>query len=170
MNSLERRNKILEILSQRDSPISGSKLAEMVKVSRQVIVKDIALLRAAGSNIIATPQGYFMILKDEENVRKTIVSKHDKSDIRDELTTIVDEGGTVVDVIVEHSIYGQICGNIMVRSRRDVDNFMEKINQKGTKPLSNLTDGIHLHTIECKDEETMSRIENALRKKGYLVE
>jgi len=170
MNSLERRNKILEILSQRDSPISGSKLAEMVKVSRQVIVQDIALLRAAGSNIIATPQGYFMILKDEENVRKTIVSKHDKSDIRDELTTIVDEGGTVVDVIVEHSIYGQICGNIMVRSRRDVDNFMEKINQKGTKPLSNLTDGIHLHTIECKDEETMSRIENALRKKGYLVE
>jgi len=169
LDPLERREKIIEILLSKRKAVNGSELAEMLNVSRQVIVQDIALLRAAGSNIIATPQGYLILSKEKGNIRKTIVSKHDKRDIRDELTTIVDEGGTILDVIVEHNIYGQICGNIMVSSRRDVDNFMEKINRKDTQPLCSLTDGIHLHTIECKDEETMGRIEQALFEKGYLI-
>ncbi|MDK2801202.1 MAG: uncharacterized protein PWP27_2155 [Clostridiales bacterium] len=169
MEPTVRRKKIVEILKNEQTAVRGSELASIFNVSRQVIVQDIALLRAAGNEIIATPQGYVLLSKTQNKYRKTIVSKHGKDEIKDELITIVDEGGTILDVIVEHNIYGQISGNIMVSSRRDVDEFMKKINEDDTKPLSALTGGIHLHTIECKDEETMRRIENALFKKGYLL-
>lgn len=168
---MDRKKRILDILYEATRPISGSELAAMFNVSRQVIVQDVALLRASGSEIIATPQGYILLSKQHENImRKTIACKHDKVHIRDELTTIVDEGGTIIDVIVEHSIYGQICGNIMVGSRRDVDNFMKKITDDDIKPLSNLTDGVHLHTIEAKNRDVIEKIEQALIKKGYLLE
>ncbi|MBZ4647103.1 MAG: transcription repressor NadR [Clostridia bacterium] len=169
MEPIARREKIIEILSKRQAAVSGSELALMLDVSRQVIVQDIALLRAGGTEIIATPQGYLLLGETSQRFRKTIASKHDKGSIRDELTTIVDEGGTVLDVIVEHSIYGQISGNIMVSSRREVDEFMNKINRSDIKPLSDLTGGIHLHTIQCKDEATMKRIEDVLLGKGYLL-
>ncbi|NLY42826.1 MAG: transcription repressor NadR [Clostridiaceae bacterium] len=169
MNTVQRRNKITEILEEEPIAISGSQLASMLGVSRQVIVQDIAVLRAAGVDIIATPQGYMLNRLEKGGFRKTIVSKHEKEHIRDELITIVDEGGTVIDVIVEHSIYGQICGNIMVSSRRDVDDFIDKICKEDVKPLCDLTGGIHLHTIECKNEEVMARIEEKLFQKGYLI-
>ena len=169
MEPLERRNQIHAFLSSSQRAVSGSKLASMLEVRRQVIVQDIALLRAAGHDIIATPQGYLLFSKADQGYRKTIACKHDKDGIRDELTTIVDEGGTIIDVIVEHRLYGQICGNIMVSSRRDVDNFINKIEQDHVKPLSNLTDGVHLHTIEAKNEDIMAKIEQALLKKNYLL-
>lgn len=169
MDPLARREKILNILIEKKGAVSGSELAMRLNVSRQIIVQDIALLRAAGNDIIATPQGYLIISNITKRYRKEIVSKHNKDQIRDELTTIVDEGGTVLDVIIEHNIYGQICGNIMVASRRDVNKFIEKISNEDTEPLSHLTHGLHLHTIECKDEQTMERIEQLLFKKGYLL-
>ena len=165
-----RRKEIIHILSASDHAISGSELAAMLDVSRQVIVQDIALLRAEGNEILATPQGYLLLYHDKpETIKMIIASKHNKEQIKDELITIVDEGGTVLDVIVEHSIYGQISGSIMVSSRRDVEKFIDKINKDDTKPLSNLTDGVHLHTISCKDQDTVERIKKNLSKKGYLL-
>jgi transcriptional regulator of NAD metabolism len=169
MEPISRREKIVEILIKNKNAVSGSDLASMLNVSRQVIVQDIALLRAAGTGVIATPQGYVLISPFSHKLRKTIACRHRKENIRDELTTIVDEGGTILDVIVEHSIYGQISGNIMVSSRRDIDEFIKKIDNRNIKPLSDLTGGIHLHTIEYRNEEDINRIEKALLEKRYLL-
>lgn len=169
MEPEQRRQQILKFLQDIQSPFSGSTLASKLGVSRQVIVQDIALLRAEGKEIIATPQGYIMLLPKNNTLSKTIACCHNKEDIKDELTTIVDEGGTIIDVIVEHSIYGQISGNVMVSSRRDVDEFIKKIHKSDTKPLSDLTHGVHLHTIQVKDEQSIVQIEKELKGKGYLL-
>ncbi len=170
MNGLERREEIIKILKNDTKAISGTNLANELNVSRQLIVGDIALLRASGLNIISTPKGY--ILDNKENnegyIIKTIACKHSKNFIEDELNVIVDEGATVVNVIVEHGVYGQITGDLHVSSRRDVKDFMEKLKLEDTNPLSKLTDGIHLHTIRCRHEESFEEIVNILREKGYL--
>lgn len=169
MGPLERRKKIIKILSKKQSPISGSELASILNVSRQIIVQDIALLRAEGNEIIATPQGYLNYSRISKRYKKTIVSKHTKDNIKDELMIIIEEGGTILDVIIEHDIYGQISGNIMVSSKREVEEFLDKINSENVKPLSILTSGIHLHTIEYKYPEQIEIIEKRLFEKGYLL-
>ncbi|UMZ74842.1 transcription repressor NadR [Natranaerofaba carboxydovora] len=166
-----RREKILEHLSGK-TPITGSKLGDMLGVSRQVIVQDIAILRAGGHEIISTPQGY-LLKSDEEKTKElkfTIASKHDREGIRDELTTIVDLGGKVIDVIVEHPIYGEISGYLMIGSRRDVEEFLSNLSKSKAEPLSYLTGGVHLHTIEVSKEEIAEEIKNALKNKGFLIE
>ena len=55
-----RREKIIEIMSNQKEPVSGSDLAKKFSVSRQVIVQDIALLRATNKNILSTNKGYFL--------------------------------------------------------------------------------------------------------------
>ena len=52
MKAAERRQKIMASLSQAQVPISASALASQFGVSRQIIVGDIALLRAADSDVI----------------------------------------------------------------------------------------------------------------------
>lgn len=164
-----RRNKIIELLEESNNPISGSELSLKLDVSRQVIVQDIAILRAEGYKITATSQGYVLDTEVLNSTRKVIASNHDKDDIEDELNTIVDMGGTIIDVIVEHNLYGQLSANLMVSSRREVKKFVEKIKDKKTKPLCALTDGVHLHTIEAKNEEIIKDIEDKLFEKGYLL-
>lgn len=164
---MDRKNKIIEEIRKSDKPISASKLASLFGVSRQIIVGDVALLRASGVNISATPRGYIL---DEytQGVKHIIAVKHQKEDLADELYTIVDLGGQIIDVIVEHSIYGQLTGQLHISSRYDVDQFLKKVNGGNTKPLSQLTDGLHLHTIQCQDEDTYQRILYALNQKSYL--
>lgn len=164
---MDRKKKIIEEIRKSTKPISASKLASLFGVSRQIIVGDIALLRASGLNISATPRGYIL---DEQNqgINHVIAVKHQKEDLADELYTIVDLGGQIIDVIVEHSIYGQLTGPLHISSRYDVDQFLKKVNKDNTKPLSQLTDGLHLHTIQCLDEDTYQRILDALNQKGYL--
>lgn len=169
MNPDIRRAKIIKLLSDIKKPLSGSELSETLNVTRQVIVQDIAILRAKGNQIIATSMGYVLVLHINKSSKKIIASKHSKHEIEDELNTIVDMGGIILDVIVEHSVYGQILANIMVSSRREVKEFISRINKVKTKPLSALTDGIHLHTIEAKNDEIIADIENELLKKGYLL-
>jgi transcriptional regulator of NAD metabolism len=171
LNPNDRRENILQSLKLKKEPLSGNDLAENYHVSRQIIVQDIAILRAGGHNIVATSLGYVLIDdKDNKKCKKVIASRHTKDQIEDELNTIVDMGGIVLDVIVEHDIYGQIQGNIMVSSRRDVSKFMKKINNTKIKPLSALTDGMHFHTIEAKNNEIIKDIEKELLKKKYLVD
>jgi len=165
----ERREQILSILNSRSAPITGADLSKKTGVSRQVIVQDIAILRAKGLNIIATPQGYLLLKDGTSRMSKVIACCHDKEGMRKELEIIVDNGGKIIDVIVEHPLYGEIKAMLMLESRLDIDNFMKHYEDSNTKPLSALTSGVHLHTIEVPDEASYNHIINELDKSGYLI-
>ncbi|MBK5246044.1 MAG: transcription repressor NadR [Peptostreptococcaceae bacterium] len=161
MSKPERRNQIIDAIKDSTSPVSASILAAQLNVSRQIIVGDIALLRASGHNISATPKGY--VFENDENqpafgYTGIIACKHDEKKLIEELYAIVDLGGTIIDVTIEHSTYGQISGRLDISSRRDVDEFINKLKLSQSKPLSDLTDGIHLHRIGCRDECTFDLI------------
>ncbi len=170
MSSKERREKILNKLTSTEEAIKGTNLAKTLNVTRQVIVQDIALLRAQGENIIATPQGYIMLTTKENRIRKRIACKHEGyNSIEDELQTMIDYGATIVDVIVEHSLYGEIASMLNISNKIDLKDFINKITQKNAEPLSTLTDGVHIHTIEIDSEENFQQMKKALMKKGYLI-
>ncbi|NLJ57817.1 MAG: transcription repressor NadR [Tissierellia bacterium] len=170
MTGEKRRLKIEEILNKNTEAITASSLAKEFSVSRQVIVGDIALMRAAGLKISATPRGYVLDREEETQLVFTIACKHEDEDMGTELYIVVDNGGTVYDVTVEHPIYGEIVGELRLSSRYDVDLFLKKVAEKTVQPLMRLTDGIHLHTIKCKDEETKKRIIQALKKENFILE
>ena len=172
MKAKDRRTEILNILKDASSPVSASALATQLSVSRQVIVGDIALLRAAGIKIAATPRGYVIEdnSADEFPFTGLIATKHSPEQTRDELYTMVDYGGYVINVIIEHPIYGQITGPLDIASRHDADLFVESLNgNKEAKPLSTLTGGIHFHKLGCRSKENFELIKKALDEKGYLV-
>ena len=171
MSSEERRQAILEYITKSQQPVKGSKLAQLFGVSRQVIVQDIALLRASGQEIIATPQGYMVPrISSKRGSRRVIACKHTYEDMKDELMTIVNFGGTVIDVRVEHEVYGEFKADLMISSPYDVINFVKEMEKKGVKPLSYLSEGVHLHTVEAQDPSILDKIESALKEKGYLLE
>ena len=171
MSGEERREKIMGLLQDTAEPISGSALAKELGVSRQVIVQDIALLRAVNKNIMATNKGYIVYSPetDDSGARRVVHVKHDDSQMGDELNTIVDFGGRVLDVFVDHPIYGQIMVDLLINNRRDVEDFLEKVKDQKTTPLMGLTDGVHYHTITAASDEVLDVIENALKKRGYLI-
>lgn len=166
-----RRKKILEILHNEGTPVSGTELAGRLGVSRQVIVQDIALLRAVNKNILSTNKGYILFVEKTSINRKkrTYKVKHKDEEILDELNTIVDFGGRILDVVVEHDIYGQISVDLIVNSRADAEAFVKSVEKYKTKPLNDLTHGLHFHTVEADSEEILDKIENELNKKGYLI-
>ncbi len=170
MTGEERRNKIIEILKNSDEPVSGAELARRLNVSRQVIVQDIALLRAVNRNIISTTKGYLLYYQESQKVNRCFLVKHSDEEIEDELCTIVDNGGKVLDVIVLHDIYGEISTGLIIKNRQDVYDFLEKIRSHKTIPLKDLTGGVHLHTVEADSESILDSIEKKLREKHYLVE
>ena len=170
MNNEQRREKILDTLKEATKPISATSLAKMFSVTRQIIVADIALLRAFGSPIRAEHKGYVLEKGLDNTITKRIVVNHGSDLVRDELYTIVDNGGTVLDVIVEHSVYGKISAELNLSSRYDVDVFMEKISISGVNPLSKLTEGVHIHTIAIKDNDAFLRIVNELTNLKILIE
>ncbi|NLJ30822.1 MAG: transcription repressor NadR [Clostridiales bacterium] len=170
MDAFRRRQEILEILKQSSQPVSAGAIAARFHVSRQVIVGDIALLRAANEKISATPRGY--ILGDESadprEIRHTIACRHGTERLAQELYTIVDNGCGLIDVIVEHPVYGQISGQLHIFSRYDADSFLEKLSRDNASPLCDLTDGVHLHTVFCRSEEDYRRVLKLLGEQGIL--
>ena len=145
MNTEERRQKILETLIDSKTPLTGTVLANKFQVSRQIIVGDITVLRATGHDIYATPRGYIIPNKPQNcNMLETICCRHanDKDSVKKEFEIIVDNGGKVHDVIVEHPLYG---------------------------PLLVMTNGVHYHTIEVPDKDTLSVICQELANAGILV-
>jgi len=169
MRSEQRRQALLDILKQNTQPISAAALAARFDVSRQVIVGDVALLRSAGEQISATPRGYVMG-KDRSGLQYQIAVKHTPAETEAELQAIVDQGCTVEDVIVEHPVYGQLTGSLQLSNRYDVSQFMNRCSSFAAHPLSNLTEGIHLHTLICPDEAAFLRVKEALHKMGMLLE
>ncbi|MDO4345287.1 MAG: transcription repressor NadR [Eubacteriales bacterium] len=166
-----RRQKILEMLEQGEAPVSGAALAGIFGVSRQVIVQDIALLRATDKNILSTNKGYVVYGKKKPGrCRRILPVKHTDEQMQDELYTIVDAGAEVLDVVVEHDVYGQIAVDLMISSRRDVDEFIHKIFANPAKPLKELTGDAHYHTIEAGSEAALDEVEKNLKEKGYLID
>ncbi len=171
MDTETRRKEILNILESFRDPIKGTDLSEKLDVSRQVIVQDVAILRAEGYDILATPIGYVIPRYNENKIFKTIVTKHlNIEEVRDELMIIVNNGATIIDVIVEHPIYGDVQGVLNISCKKEVDAFLEKIESGKIQFLSALTNGVHIHTIEVTDEESFKTIEKELKEQGYLVE
>ena len=168
MDNHDRRNKILETIQNSTSPVSASSLSKEMGVSRQIIVGDVALLRAEGNDILSTPRGYVAAPK-EKNATKRIAVNHSAEETQTELYTLVDEGCTVEDVIVEHPIYGQLIGKLRISSRYDVDEFIRKSKEEKATPLSALTEGIHLHTVSANSEEQIDRAIDKLKELGVLL-
>jgi len=173
MNADIRRQKILESLQSTDTPLSATALAKKYEVSRQIVVGDIALLRALGSNITATSKGYILESLDKTDglsgITKKIVSMHTGEQTERELQICVDNGCSVIDVIVEHPVYGQLTGVLNICSRYDVSQFMEKVAAAEAHALSELTDGIHIHTLRCPNEAAYKRVCDALIKEKILL-
>ena len=167
MHSDERRKAIADVLRAADAPVSASALAEKFSVSRQIIVGDIALLRSSGEEILATPRGY-VTPKEARGILRRVAVKHTPQEMEAELNAIVDNGCTVIDVIVDHPIYGQLTGPLHLSSRYDVGQFLQKVSRSGARPLSALTGGVHLHTILCPDEAAWHRVRAALDQAGFL--
>ena len=170
MRAEERRQAVLELIEQSEKPVSASSLASRFSVSRQIIVGDIALLRAAGAEISATPRGYVILRGSMTGVVKQIACRHSAEEMEAELNAIVDQGCTVIDVIVEHPIYGQLTGPLHLSNRYDVSRFIVRSAEEDALPLSNLTEGIHLHTLSCPDEAAFLRVKNVLKELGVLLE
>lgn len=166
MTAEGRRAVILKELRGANQPISAGALAELCGVSRQIIVGDIALLRAAGETITATPRGY-VSGSAEDGLVCTVVCIHDAEGTQRELNIMVDHGCTVLDVTVEHPVYGQLTGALELHSRYDVSQFIAR--SAHSAPLSSLTAGIHLHRLRCPDEAAFERVKQELRSAGFLL-
>lgn len=170
MSTKDRAEEILNILKENNKPISASKISSTLKVSRQIIVGDIAILRAKGIDILSTHKGYIL----NSNIEDTyytfkITCIHNNKQTQKEIYTIIDNGGKLIDVIVEHPLYGLLSGNLNLSSRFEADSFLKKSSNEKAMLLSDLTNGIHFHNISCKDETTAIRIKNSLSEIGFLV-
>lgn len=168
----ERRDAILDRLRGVSLPVSGTALAVAAGVSRQVIVQDIALLRADGHDIVATNRGY--VLREGASTpsvpTRLIKVHHTIDELEDELETIVDLGGTVQSVMVNHRAYGKITANLDIRSRTGIARYLGDIRTGKSTPLMTVTSGYHFHRIAADSEEALDAIELALAAKGYLAE
>ena len=168
MNASQRRAHILDYLRAAQAPLSATALAQRLSVSRQIIVGDVALLRASGEGVIATPRGY-VLDRPRPGLTRTVACLHRGEDMERELTLMVDQGCTVENVIVEHPVYGQLTGPLDLSSRYDVAEFIRKVSEQSAKPLSDLTGGIHLHTLRCPCREAFQRVSAELEEAGFLA-
>ncbi len=170
MDTEERRKRIGRLVAAAALPITGGELAARMGVTRQVVVQDVAVLRAGGAPILATPAGYVWVDKASSPRAVRVLScKHATlEDAKEELMIIVRAGGTVRDVIVEHPIYGELTGSLLLRTPEAVDALIEQLGRPGVQMLSAMTGGIHMHTIEAPSEQILDEIEQALLKAGIL--
>jgi len=168
--SRDRRDRILELISSAREPITGAELAQQLGVSRQIIVQDMAILRARGAEIIATPRGYVPGGRPGRRAIYTevLAVQHTREQIELELNALVDAGLRVLDVIVEHPVYGELRGSLLIESRADVRAFLQQLG--AAEPLSVLTRGVHLHTVEASRAGAIDEARQALRDLGILLE
>lgn len=168
MDANSRRESIYDLLNRSEKPIKGIDMAEQFGVTRQVIVKDMAILKSKFDNIISTSEGYF-ILKPDNRIKKRIIVSHDENEILSELKTIIKYGAYIEDIIIEHPIYGEIRANLYLKSLNDLNKFMDGFEKSQAKPLSTLTEGMHMHTISVENTEDYELILKELEEKGFLI-
>lgn len=171
MDSKERREKILAMLTASpDKLVNGTKLAQACNVSRQIIVGDIAILRAEGNDILSTPRGYRLADVHKKGFQKIFVCRHDAHEMQAELNAIVDNGGIVRNVVIEHEVYGALEGTLDLHSRRDVANYVQKMKNAHAPLLSSISGGVHTHLVEAEREDDLEAIEDALKQLGVLYQ
>ncbi len=168
MAASARRKKLISLLGESDLPLSGAKLGSRTGVSRQIVVQDIALLRAEGYPIVSTARGY--LLEQRRQALRVFKVCHTDEQAEDELTTITDFGGRVLDVMVNHRIYGKVTAPLDIKNRRDIRRFVDDLQSGRSTLLLNVTSGYHFHTVSAEREEMLDEIEEALRGKQYLAE
>ena len=167
MKGKERRKEIAALIMSEQEPLSGAVLSERLGVSRQIIVQDIAMLRAEGYDILSTHQGY--VITKGPFAERVFKLRHTSEQTEDELRCIVALGGTVVNVFVWHKVYGKIEAGMNLFSERGIAQFMDGIKSGKSKELMHITEGYHYHTVRADSEETLDAIEKALDAKGYIV-
>ena len=167
MKVAERRKAIVNLLLASKSPISGGELSKQFKVSRQIIVQDITVLKGLGYEILSTHNGY--VIHKSPLMERVFKLKHTTEQTEDELNSIVDFGGTVVDVFVWHKVYGRISATLNIFSRLQVKQFLEGVRTGKSTELMNITGGYHYHTVRADSEEVLNKIENYLKEKNYLA-
>lgn len=167
MNAEERRKEILARLGDAKKQISASALARELGVSRQIIVGDVALLRAQGHDILALARGY--VLQKSALAERVFKVKHSDEDTEKELCLIVDAGGCVVDVFIYHRSYGEVNAKMNIKSRVDVQAFLDDIASGKSSLLKNVTSGYHYHTVSAESEEILDLIKNRLEENGFLA-
>lgn len=168
MTGDERRKLIRDLLTKAERPVTGGALAKECGVSRQVIVQDMALLRADGVRVGSTNRGY--VIERDTRPRRLFKVRHRDDEVADELNLVVDMGGTVEDTLVNHRTYGVIRAQLDIASRRDVKAFMDDLATSRSTLLSGITSGYHFHHVTAPDEATLDEIGFALADRGWLVE
>ena len=168
MTTAERRESILEILSKADTPVAARELAARFGVSRQVIVQDLAVIRASHLHIISTYRGYVM-QQDEAGSTREFKVRHRPDQTQEELNLIVDHGGCVRNISISHRVYGRMTADLDIRCRQDVQEFLKALEDAPSTFLSTATDGYHYHLVEAANTERLDQIEQALEQAGFLV-
>lgn len=167
MKVAERRKAIVNLLLSAKEPISGGELAQKFDISRQIIVQDITVLKGMGYEILSTSQGY--IMQKSPLAERVFKVRHTAEQTEDELSCIVDLGGTVVDVFVWHKVYGRIEATLNIFSKLHIKQFLEGVRTGQSTELMRITGGYHYHTVRADNEAVLDRIEAALIEKDYIV-
>jgi uncharacterized protein len=165
-----RRRRMLQWMRGRTGPVPGTDLARHFRVSRQCVVQDIAILRAERNDILSTPQGYRLPAKPTPDLHRAVIAcQHGPERTEEELQILVDHGVRVLDVIVEHALYGELRGSLTIESRSDVQDFLRRWRVTKASLLSSLTRGVHLHTVEANKPEMIVRAKAQLHSRGILL-
>lgn len=165
-----RRRRILQRLRGQSGTIPASALAREFRVSRQCLVQDVAILRASGEEIWATPRGYRMSRPPKSSGHRAVLAcRHAPEDTEEELKILVDHGVRVLDVVVEHELYGELRGELSLESRADVEEFMRRWRSTKATLLSALTHGVHLHNVEARRPELIAQAKAQLQARGFLL-
>lgn len=169
MKTAQRRTEILKILKNSEEPIAARALAAQFGVSRQVIVQDMAVIRASTPGILSTTKGYVLQQDSDACYSREFKVRHGQEKVSEELTLIVDCGGKVKNISISHRAYGRVSAEMDVNSRQDVNEFVEAINSSHSTVLSSATSGYHYHLVEAVSEERLDMIEQQLKMAGFLA-
>ena len=169
MNTAQRRTEILKLLQQEEKPVAARAMASQFGVSRQVIVQDMAVIRASTPGILSTTRGY--VLQHDKDIACTREFKvrHGQEQAAEELNLIVDCGGRVKNISISHRVYGRITAEMDIRSRQDVQEFLQALAGGASTVLSTATDGYHYHLVEAATPDRLDLIGQALQDAGFLA-
>ena len=162
-----RRKAIVNLLLAKNGPISGGDLSKHFKVSRQIIVQDIAMLREKGYEIVPTHSGY--VIRSTPLVERVFKVQHNSIQTEDELSLIVSFNATVADVFIQHDVYGKVAAPLCLANQNDVKRFMESLKSGDSAELMHITGGTHYHTVRAETEEILDKVGAALKERGYLA-
>lgn len=168
MKAHDRRAEILSLIGNSGSPVAANFLSEKYSVSRQVIVQDIAILRAQGYGVISTNRGY--VLGSGLRAERVFKCRHTLDELVKESEIIISLGGKIEDISVNHRVYGKISARLELSTLRHAEELYRSLVSGASKPLMSVTDGYHYHTVSGENEQTLDKIEASLREKGYLIE